>query len=97
MHKRYSRATLDKIRKSTSLLKIIKFYTDVYGDGRNRGTCPFHQDKNPSLSINDERGLWHCFGCGKGGDIFSFMMEKKNISFPDAVKLLASKAGIRLP
>ena len=59
-----------------------------------QGLCPFHEDHHPSLTVNPETGLWHCFGCGKGGDAFSWVMEKEGVPFPQAVEMLAEKAGI---
>ena len=93
--KRYSRAILDQIRKSADLSETIKRYTTL---GRNgMALCPFHKDKKPSLSINTQKGLWFCFGCGKGGDIFSFIKEIEGVNFPTAVKIVATDTGVKLP
>lgn len=58
------------------------------------GLCPFHSEKTPSFSVNPSKGLFYCFGCGKGGDVFSFVQEHEGMSFPEAVRYLARKAGI---
>ncbi|MFN3994936.1 MAG: CHC2 zinc finger domain-containing protein, partial [bacterium] len=59
--------------------------------------CPFHSDSNPSLSVDLERGLWYCFGCNKGGDVFNFVMEMEGCSFSEAVKFLAEELSLEVP
>jgi DNA primase len=58
--------------------------------------CPFHREKTPSFSMNPERGLFHCFGCGVGGDLFGFVMRFDGVSFPEALRMLAERAGVAL-
>lgn len=93
--KRYPREILNQIRKSINLSDLVKRYTTL--DKNGRALCPFHKDKNPSLSINTRKGLWYCFGCGKGGDAFSFIMLAEKVTFPTAIKVAALDAGIKLP
>ena len=61
------------------------------------GLCPFHNEKTPSFSVSPDKQIYHCFGCGKGGGVISFIMEMENLSFPDAVRLLAQRAGMEVP
>src|ERR1700722_8010403 len=62
-----------------------------------QGICPFHEEKTPSFSVHSTRQFFHCFGCGKSGDVFKFVQEREQISFPEAIRLVAEKAGIPLP
>ena len=61
------------------------------------GLCPFHSEKTPSFSVSPDKQIYHCFGCGKGGSVISFIMEIENLSFPEAVAFLANRAGMQLP
>ena len=88
------REVKEEIRQVISLKALIADYTPV---SRNHAVCPFHTDKNPSLSISDSKGLWHCFGCGLGGDCFTFLMQAEGISFQGALGRLAYHTGISLP
>ena len=93
----YSRADIDKIRELTDLAELASEVTKVKRSGRSvMAVCPFHQEKTPSLSIDAERGLYHCFGCGKGGDVFKWIEETQNVDFAGAVELLARRRGIAL-
>ncbi|MBM3252725.1 MAG: DNA primase, partial [Candidatus Omnitrophica bacterium] len=92
---RYSPEVIDNIRSMVSLPYIVQRYTHLNRHGT--GLCPFHTERHPSFSVNAKKGLWHCFGCGAGGDIFDFVMRAENLTFPNAVKLLAFETGIRLP
>ena len=60
------------------------------------GRCPFHEEKTPSFSVSQEKGVYHCFGCGKSGNMFTFVMDTENVTFFDAVKLLADKANVTI-
>ena len=64
--------------------------------GRLWGLCPFHPEKTPSFTVNPEKGMFYCFGCHKGGSLFNFVMEMEKLSFPEAVRMLAEKAGVEL-
>lgn len=90
--------TLTEIRSRISIVEVISVYVSLRKAGKNyTGLCPFHEEKTPSFSVNDERGFFHCFGCGEGGNAFTFLCRLENISFPEAVKRLAAKAGVSLP
>jgi DNA primase len=89
---------IDQIRQTANIIEIASQYTTLRQRGRKYvGLCPFHSEKSPSFTVDPEKGLFHCFGCGVGGDIFSLVMEKENISFPEALKFLADKYHIPLP
>lgn len=88
---------LDKIRDRVDIVNLIGSHTSLRKRGIHyTGLCPFHKEKTPSFTVNPERKFWHCFGCGEGGDIFSFVMKTENVDFPEAVEILARSAGIEL-
>jgi DNA primase len=90
--------TLQTIRDRTSLVEVVSSYVQLKRSGRNYlGLCPFHTEKTPSFTVNEERGLFHCFGCGAGGTVFTFLMRIERIEFPEAVEQLAKRAGVVLP
>ncbi|MFI5394657.1 MAG: DNA primase [Candidatus Binatia bacterium] len=90
--------TLQTIRERVSLVEVISGYVSLKKAGRNYlGLCPFHSEKTPSFTVNEERGLFHCFGCGASGSVFTFLMRADHIGFPEAVEILARRAGVRLP
>jgi DNA primase len=92
-----SQSKIDEIASSLDIVEIISQYTPLRKAGRNfMGRCPFHQEKTPSFSVSQEKGVYHCFGCGKSGNIFNFIMDIDNVSFYDAVKRLAEKANIKI-
>ena len=89
---------IEQIRERTTLSEIVSETVQLKRSGRNLlGLCPFHGEKTPSFSVNDEEGFYHCFGCGKGGSAFDFIMELRGYSFREAAKFLASRAGIEIP
>jgi DNA primase len=89
---------IDQIRQVAHIIEIASQYTTLRQRGRKHvGLCPFHSEKTPSFTVDSEKGLFHCFGCGIGGDVFSLVMEKENLSFPEALKHLAEKYNIPLP
>ena len=76
-----------KIKDAVDIVELIGDFVRLERKGRNySGLCPFHDEKTPSFMVSPERGTWHCFGCGKGGDVFSFVMEKEGLSFPEALE-----------
>ncbi len=90
-----SEEDINRVRDATDAVAIVGEYVQL----RQRGTdfwgcCPFHGEKTPSFKVSSQTQFWHCFGCGEGGDIFKFLMKKEQFEFPEAVRYLASKAGI---
>jgi DNA primase len=87
----------DEIRRRTDILALVGAHAALKKSGRYfKALCPFHQEKTPSFHVDPERGLWHCFGCGAGGDVFDFVMRTANLSFPEAAQELARRAGVRI-
>ena len=95
---RYSDELLDEIRNNNDIVDIISQYVTLKRSGRNYfGLCPFHKEKSPSFSVSPDKQIFHCFGCGVGGNVFHFISKIENINFVESVSLLAEKAGIPLP
>ena len=91
------RGDIDRVREATDLVDLISEVTKVKKSGRSfMAVCPFHQEKTPSMSVDRARGLYHCFGCGKGGDVFTFVQETQGLDFGESVEALAKRAGITL-
>ena len=91
----YAREDIDRVRERTDLVELAAEVTKIKRSGRSvMAICPFHQEKTPSLSIDPARGLYHCFGCGKSGDVFGWVQETQNVGFSDALELLARRAGV---
>ncbi len=94
----YSDSTLDEVRNAVSIVSLVSEYVALKRRGRNHvARCPFHSEKSPSFNVNEERQIFHCFGCQVGGDVFKFLMLIEHISFPEAVRLVADRYGIKLP
>jgi DNA primase len=90
--------TLETIRDRVSIVEVVSGYVALKKSGRGYlGLCPFHSEKTPSFTVNEERGLFHCFGCGAGGTVFTFLMRMDRLDFPEAVRVLAQRAGVDLP
>ncbi|HOR42128.1 MAG TPA: DNA primase [Atribacterota bacterium] len=95
---RYSEEILDEIRTRLDIVAVISEYVPLKKGGKNfKGLCPFHHEKTPSFMVDEERQIFHCFGCGEGGNIFTFIMKMEKLNFPEAIKMLAQKAGVSLP
>src|ERR1044071_7513352 len=93
----FSSATLEQIRAASDIVDVIGACLPLKRAGANFVTlCPFHKEKSPSFNVNPHRQIFHCFGCHKGGDVFSFVKEYESIDFPEAVKRLADRAKIPL-
>jgi DNA primase len=91
------RGDIDRVREASDLVDLVAEVTKVKKSGRSyTAICPFHEEKTPSMSVDRARGLYHCFGCGKGGDVFTFVQETQGVDFGEAIELLARKAGITL-
>jgi DNA primase len=89
---------IDQVRESTDIIDLVSAYANLRKRGKNYvGLCPFHSEKTPSFTVNAEKQVYHCFGCGVGGNVFTFVMEHEKVSFAEAVRFLADRAGITLP
>ncbi len=92
-----SEAKIGEVRERTDIVELVSQYVSLKRSGANHmGLCPFHSEKSPSFSVNAARQFFHCFGCGVGGDVFSFLMKIEGLAFPDAVRRLADRVGIDL-
>jgi DNA primase len=90
-----SRADVQAIKERVDVIDLISRYVSLSKSGANfKGRCPFHKDDTPSMVVNAEKGLWHCFGCGEGGDVIAFLMKIERLSFIEAVKRLAAEVGM---
>ncbi len=86
-----------QIREKIDIVSFLSEFITLKKAGRNfKAVCPFHNEKSPSFMASPERQVWHCFGCGKGGDIYTFLMEYEKVEFPEALRILAKRAGIEL-
>lgn len=91
------RDDIERVRQATNIVELIEGVTTIKKSGRSiMAVCPFHQEKTASMSVDPGRGLFNCFGCGQGGDVFKFIMEVQGLTFGEALELLAQRAGITL-
>jgi len=89
---------VDRVRSATDIVDVISGYVTLKKSGANfSGLCPFHSEKTPSFSVSPSKQIYHCFGCGAGGDAVGFLIRSENLSFPEAVRRLADRAGIIIP
>lgn len=94
----YSDEIIDKVREANDIVDVIGQYVHLERKGSSyMGLCPFHNEKTPSFSVLESRQIFHCFGCGESGNVYTFLMKHENMTFPEAVKYLADRAGITLP
>jgi DNA primase len=94
----FPRRFLDEIRNRVGLAQIIQRRTKLVKKGREwSGLCPFHNEKSPSFTVNEDKGFFHCFGCGAHGDVIGFVMQAESLTFPEAIERLAGEAGLEVP
>ena len=94
----YPDELVEEIRTRTDIVNLISPYVHLKRNGSNYvGLCPFHSEKTPSFSVSPSKQMYYCFGCGAGGNAYTFVMEYDNVEFKEAVEILADKAGVSLP
>lgn len=94
----YPDEVIEEVRSSNNIVDVIGSYVRLQKKGSSYfGLCPFHNEKSPSFSVSPNKQMYYCFGCGAGGNVFTFIMEYENQTFPEAMKVLADRAGIALP
>ena len=92
------RTFIDELTRRADIVDIVNGYVPLNKKGANHwGLCPFHSEKTPSFSVSQDKQIYHCFGCGKGGGVLSFLMEVENLTYPEAIRLLADKMGMEVP
>lgn len=95
---KFSEDLLSEIRDKNDIVTVVSEYVSLKKSGKNYiGLCPFHSEKTPSFTVNPDKQMFYCFGCGVGGNVYTFIMQKEHMSFPEAVRFLAERAGIILP
>ena len=95
---RYSDELIEEIKSRNDIVDIISQYVVLKRSGRNFfGLCPFHKEKSPSFSVSPDKQIFHCFGCGVGGNVFHFVSKIENLSFRETVEMLAERSGVELP
>src|SRR6202142_398156 len=88
----------DRVKQQADIVRVVGEYVRLKKTGQNfTGLCPFHSEKTPSFNVHPVKQIYHCFGCGVGGDVFKFVMEMDKITFPDSVRAVAEKCGIAIP
>ena len=93
----FSEEDIRKVREANDLVSVVGDRVPVKQRGRDFWCCcPIHDEKTPSCKIDPASQLWHCFGCGAGGDVFSFVMQVDDLDFPDAVRKLAERGGVQI-
>lgn len=93
----FTQETIERVKDSADIVEVVSAYTDLRRSGqRMTGLCPFHDERTPSFSVDTGAGLYHCFGCGVGGDVIKFVEEKEGLAFADAVEALADRYGVEI-
>ena len=94
----YGDDIIEEVRSRNDIVDLISSYVPLKRKGSSYfGLCPFHNEKSPSFSVSRDKQMYYCFGCGAGGNVFTFIMEYENFTFPEAVRYLAERAGMELP
>ena len=94
---RISEQTIEKVRSSSDIVEVVQGYVQIKQKGRNFfGVCPFHDEKTPSFSVNPDKQIFKCFGCGIGGGVINFIMEIEKLEFKDSIIFLAERSGIEI-
>jgi len=88
----------EKVKQQADIVRVVGEYVRLKKSGQNfTGLCPFHAEKSPSFAVHPTKQIYHCFGCGVGGDVFKFVMEMEKCAFPEAIRIVAEKCGISIP
>src|SRR5688572_2678631 len=91
-------SVLAELRAASDIVEVVSEHTRLKKSGRSwKGLCPFHNERTPSFTVDREKGLYHCFGCGAGGDVIHFLRQIDRLDFPEAVEALASRFGVSIP
>ena len=94
----FDRVFLDELSARNDIVEVVSQYVPLKKSGANYfGLCPFHNEKSASFSVSPDKQIFHCFGCGAGGGVITFVMKAEGLEFPDAVRFLAARAGIQVP
>ncbi len=94
----FPQSFIDDLRMQADIVQVVQEYVSLRKSGATyKGLCPFHSEKSPSFHVNRDKGFFHCFGCGVGGDVFKFLELQEKLGFVDAVKHLASNSACRFP
>ena len=94
----FSEDLIEEVRLKNDIVDVISGYVKLQKKGSSYfGLCPFHNEKSPSFSVSRSKQMYYCFGCGAGGNVFTFVMEYENFTFVEALKMLAERAGVELP
>lgn len=97
-HMFYPEEIIEEVRQRNDIVDVVSSYVKLKKTGSNyMGLCPFHSEKSPSFSVSGNKQMYHCFGCGVGGNVFTFVMEYENFTFVEALKYLADRCGVQLP
>ena len=95
---RFPEGFVDEVKTQADILQVVQDYVPLRKAGTSyKGLCPFHTEKTPSFHVNPDKGFFHCFGCGTGGDVVKFVELQDKLSFPEAVRQLAQRFGLQIP